>query len=83
MTAVGFARSGKVAAGEPQTHRPPLSRRGRRRRFREDETPLRVTGLIDRIEDITIIERSRDPESGNGNDDFGARQDAAAVSRSS
>jgi hypothetical protein len=42
-----------------------------------------VTGLIDRIEDITIIERSRDPESGNGNDDFGARQDAAAVSRSS
>src|SRR6266852_1393282 len=83
MTAVGSARSGKIAAGEPQRHRPLLSRRGRRRRLPEDKTPLEAAGLIDRIEGISITERSGVPEPGNGNDDFGARQDAEPVSRSS
>ena len=83
MTAAGSARSGKVAAGEPQRHRPLLSRRGRHRRLPEDGTPLKAAESIDRIEGIRITGRTGVPEPGNGNDDFGARQDAEPVSRSS
>ena len=83
MTAVGSARSGKVVADEPQRHRPLLSRRGRRRRLPEDDAPLGAAGLTDRIDGISITERCGVPEPGNGNDDFGARQDAEQVSRSS
>ena len=73
MTAVGSARSGKVAAGEPQRHRPLLSRRGRRRRLPEGDALLRAAGLTNRIVGISITERCGVPEPGSGNDDFGAR----------
>jgi hypothetical protein len=58
MKAVGSAKSGKIAAGEPQCHRPQLSRKGRGRRLPGNKTPLGAAGSIDRIEGISITERS-------------------------
>jgi len=66
MTAAGYSRSGKVAAGADLHHRPPLSRTCRRRRPSGDEVQKDVTELIKR--DISTTERNGVPEPGNSSE---------------